>query len=297
MEQGRSVTTAGGFPRSPFLEFIGGRIGAWGPEAVRITLTIEERHTNPHGTLHGGVVTTLLDEAAGQLVTARRGVPATMASPHASIEMNASFLAGARPGDTLAVEGRAIKIGQTAGFCQAEARRRSDSALVATARVTFAMGRTNASRPAGPGPSELEAAANGPPGEPLTRSPFSNLIGARLLQAGEGLVRLALTVQPQHLNPYGVLHGGVVTALLDSNAGVLLGMLRSAEEVRARPHATVEMNASFLGAAREGDTLLSEARILRLGSRFAVLEGDVRRQHGEGLVAAGRFTFAIRRRR
>lgn len=291
------MSTAGGFPRSPFLEFVGGRMESWGPEAVRISMAIEERHTNPHGVLHGGVVTTLLDEAAGQLVTAWRGVPATLASPHASIEMNASFLAGARPGDELIVEGRAIKLGRAVGFCQAEARRKSDGATVATGRVTFAMGRSNAGRTPRPGPPQAPTGDAGrPSGEPLTRSPFSGLIGAHLEATGEGLARLSLTVGSHHLNPYGVLHGGVATTLLDSSVGVLLGVLRGAEEARARPHATVEMNTSFLSAAWPGETLIAEARILRLGSRFAVAEADLRRWAGEGIIAAGRFTFAIRGR-
>jgi uncharacterized protein (TIGR00369 family) len=258
-------------------------------------MPIEERHSNPHGMLHGGVVTTLLDEAAGQLVTAWRGVPATLDSPHASIEMNASFLAGAKPGDELAVEGRAIRLGRTMGFCQAEARRKSDGALVATGRVTFAMGRTNAGRPARAAfPETARRDAARLAGERLTRSPFSGLIGAHLEETGEGFVRLSLIVEPHHLNPYGVLHGGVATTLLDSSAGVLLSVLRGPEEVRARPHATVEMNTSFLSAARPGETLISEARILRLGARFAVAETDLRRWGGEGVIAAGRFTFAIR---
>ncbi len=287
------MSTASGFPRSPFLEFVGGRVERWEPEAVRISLAIEERHTNPHGFLHGGVVTTLLDEAAGQLVTAARGVPATLASPHASIEMNASFVTGAKPGDELTVEGRAIKLGRSVGFCQAEARRHSDGSLVAVGRVTFSMGRTSAKQVARSSPPQI-AGAPEPAGERLSRSPFSGLIGAHLEDTGEGLVRLSLTVEPHHLNPYGVLHGGVVTTLLDSSVGVLMGVLREAKDVRARPHATVEMNTSFLSAAWLGETLISEARILRFGSRFAVAQADLKRWGREDIVAAGRFTFAIR---
>lgn len=104
---------------------------------MRLSLPVEARHTNPHGVLHGGVVTTLMDEAAGQAVTAVRGVEETMAGPHATIEMNASFLSGAREGDELVVEARVLKLGRTVAFSEAEVRRRSDDAVVAVGRFTF----------------------------------------------------------------------------------------------------------------------------------------------------------------
>ncbi len=133
-------------------------------------------------------------------------------------------------------------------------------------------------------------------GERLTRSPFSGFVGAHLEETGEGYVRVSLAVGPEHTNPYGVMHGGVVTTLMDSSMGVLISVMRG-EEVKDRPHATVEMNASFLGVARPGDEIVSEARIVRLGKRFAVGETEARRRSDGELVALGRFTFVIRDRR
>ncbi len=125
------------FPKSPFLQLVGGRIDEWTEGCVRLSLPVEARHTNPHGVMHGGVVTTLMDEAAGQVVTAARGVEQTMAAPHATVEMNVSFLSGAREGDELVVEGRVLKLGRTVAFSEAEVRRRRDDAVVAVGRFTF----------------------------------------------------------------------------------------------------------------------------------------------------------------
>jgi acyl-coenzyme A thioesterase PaaI-like protein len=60
----------------------------------------------------------------------------------------------------------------------------------------------------------------------------------------------------------------------------------------AAPHATVEMNASFLSGARPGDRIVVEARVLRVGRRVAFGEAEARRADGE-MVAKGRMTFVI----
>ncbi len=123
------------------------------------------------------------------------------------------------------------------------------------------------------------------------RSPFSAHIGAEMEELREGYARLSLVLQPHHTNPSGVMHGGVIMTMMDSALGASLGALRG-EEARRNPHATVEMNASFLSGARPGDRIVVEGRVLRLGKTIAFGEAEARRD-GE-LIAKGRLTFAIR---
>lgn len=125
------------------------------------------------------------------------------------------------------------------------------------------------------------------------RSPFSAHIGVELEELREGYARLSLVLQPHHTNPHGVMHGGVITTMMDSALGAALGALRG-EEARRNPHATVEMNASFLVGARPGDRIVVEGRVLRLGKTIAFGEAEARR--ADELIAKGRLTFAIRNR-
>ncbi len=124
-------------PRSPFMELVGATIEEAREGYARLSLKLEHRHTNPNGVMHGGVVTTLLDETLAIAVAATRGADAVAAQPHTAIEMNASFLAAAREGDELVVEGRLLKSGRTVFFGEAEARRRGEDELVSKGRVTF----------------------------------------------------------------------------------------------------------------------------------------------------------------
>ena len=125
------------------------------------------------------------------------------------------------------------------------------------------------------------------------RSPFSAHIGAEMEELREGYARLSLTLERRHTNPNGVMHGGVVTTMMDSALGAALGALRG-EEVRRNPHATVEMNASFLAAAFPGEKIVVEGRVIRRGKSIAFGEAEAR--SGDQLIAKGRLTFAIRNR-
>ena len=125
-------------PTSPFVELIGGRLEEWREGYVRMSITLEERHTNPNGVMHGGVVTTLMDEALGGVIASVRGLEAMFAAPHATVEMNASFLAGASPGDRIVVEARVLRLGRRVAFGEAEAHRGDDGGeLIAKGRMTF----------------------------------------------------------------------------------------------------------------------------------------------------------------
>lgn len=124
------------------------------------------------------------------------------------------------------------------------------------------------------------------------RSPFSAFIGAEMEELREGYARLALRLDARHTNLSGEMHGGVVTTMMDSAMGAALWALRG-EEAGRRPHATIEMNASFLAAARPGERVVVEGRVVRLGRAVAFGEAEARRGDGQ-LIAKGRFVFVIR---
>jgi len=123
--------------------------------------------------------------------------------------------------------------------------------------------------------------------------PYVELVGAVVEDAQEGYSRLSLVLEERHTNPNSVMHGGVVATVMDSAAAVALGRLRGERMRRDNPHATVEMNVSLISAARPGDELIVEGRVLKLGRSVAFCESEARRRSDNELIAKGRFTFAI----
>lgn len=132
--------------------------------------------------------------------------------------------------------------------------------------------------------------------EGAVTSPFGSLISAKAEEAGEGYAKMSLVLEEEHTNPNGVVHGGVLTTLMDEACGWAVLSVRGIAAMVEAPHATVDMNVSFLSGARPGDEIVIEARILRVGRSVAFAEAEVRRNE-DTLIAKGRFTFVIQGKR
>ena len=96
-----------------------GRIGAQVEDAddggARIVFEARDEHLNPAGTLHGGVVATLVDTAMGQAVRTTTGdgeVPATS-------QLTVTYLRPGQPG-ALVVTGRVRTRGKHLTVCEAD---------------------------------------------------------------------------------------------------------------------------------------------------------------------------------
>ncbi len=124
-------------------------------------------------------------------------------------------------------------------------------------------------------------------------SGIMEMLGGRVDSLDEGVSVMSLTLEEKHMNPNGVVHGGVLTTLMDESTGHAIVTIRGPEAMAETPHATVDMSVSFLSGARVGDELVCEARTLRLGRSIAFAEAEVRRKGSGDLIAKGRFTYAI----
>ncbi len=124
-------------------------------------------------------------------------------------------------------------------------------------------------------------------GQPLsTGDDFIQLLGLRVTDRRENEARFELDVKPELLNPYGILHGGIVYSLADTSmGGVLSPALSDNERV-----ATIEVKINYLAPVREG-TVHCVTRVLHRGKRVAALESDV--YNGDRMVAKALGSFAI----
>jgi uncharacterized protein (TIGR00369 family) len=95
-------------------------------------------------------------------------------------------------------------------------------------------------------------------------------------------------VNPAHYNPYDMLHGGVVMALLDSAMGHAV-----AAQVHAngRFNVAAQMNVNFLAPVKSG-LLRARAQVVKIGKRLAVVEAKATDDAGT-LVAIATATHSI----
>ena len=88
-----------------------------------------------------------------------------------------------------------------------------------------------------------------------------------LREVGAGTATWEYTVDPAHFNPNGVLHGGVLMALLDTAMGHAVAALVAPEGAF---NAAAQMSVHFLEPIRTG-LVTARAEVKKCGKRLAVV--------------------------
>jgi uncharacterized protein (TIGR00369 family) len=100
---------------------------------ARCSLIVDDRHTNRHGVLHGGIAAMLLDNACG--ATASLSIDSSGRTPFLTVSLNTDFLAAGRPGLVTATA-RIVGGGRKLKFIASELFQ-DDGTLIATASGVF----------------------------------------------------------------------------------------------------------------------------------------------------------------
>lgn len=106
---------------------------------------------------------------------------------------------------------------------------------------------------------------------------FNDALGIRFTHASPDEVRAELALRPEHLQVYGIVHGGVYASLVETLCSV-----GAAISAGARGHSVVglENHTSFLRAAR-GGLLQARAVPLTRGRRTQVWETTITDEAGK----------------
>lgn len=120
-------------------------------------------------------------------------------------------------------------------------------------------------------------------------------LGIEVHSAERGHVELSLEMRDElGTRLPGIMHGGAVGSLIDSAAGAATSTLREPDDETWSGQATTDMNVTFLAAAT--GKVVADARVLRSSRSFSFVQVEVRAED-ESLVAVGRATYTIIRRR
>lgn len=116
---------------------------------------------------------------------------------------------------------------------------------------------------------------------------LARTLGIRPVSMDSGRARFALTVRGDHMNPNGVVHGGVVYSLADTAMGAaLFSALEPGQSCT-----TLEIKINYLAPVTSGE-LAAEAAVVARTKRTGFLEARVRADDG-ALVAVATGTFYI----
>lgn len=112
---------------------------------------------------------------------------------------------------------------------------------------------------------------------------FGRLLGFEIVEWEDGHCRMTMTIRPGHLNRSGVLHGGIVSTLLDTACGYAATWCRKPGHVRWV--VSVTLTTHFTGQAREG--VLTTIARKRGGGRKIVMASAEVRDAGGSLIGFG----------
>jgi uncharacterized protein (TIGR00369 family) len=101
-------------------------------DAWAYAILVEERHANPAGLAHGGLVSTLADHALSVVAWEANG-----RRPCITVALDVRFLAPAKPGDLLVARGRVLR--QTGSLAFLEGRLTVGDLDVATAAAIMSV--------------------------------------------------------------------------------------------------------------------------------------------------------------
>ena len=120
-------------------------------------------------------------------------------------------------------------------------------------------------------------------------APVSELIGFRLTSVEPGKAVFELDAGPQHANPMGTLHGGVLCDIADAAMGIAYASTLGEGET----FTTLELKINFLRPFRTG-RLTATARMVKAGRTIGLAECDVTDTEGRLIARAMSTCMTLR---
>ncbi len=117
-------------------------------------------------------------------------------------------------------------------------------------------------------------------------SPFGDFLGIKIEEYGAGKAHCSIELKKHHLNNGGRVHGGVLTSLADTAAGVAVRSIRPEGKLSA----TTDLSIAFIRPP-QGKTIEAFAEVIHAGKQLFRTEIAV--YSDSKLVAKSSATFML----
>ena len=128
--------------------------------------------------------------------------------------------------------------------------------------------------------------------------PFNKVLGLRLESMDVKAPKLAFDMRPELVgnSRRGILHGGVISAVLDATGGfaIMLALAKEpkpGEKLSFPNMGTIDLRVDYLRPGR-GKHFVSSAKVVRLGNRIAVTHMELVNDDGE-LISTGAAAYVV----
>ncbi len=120
--------------------------------------------------------------------------------------------------------------------------------------------------------------------KPQIPPPCWDLFHAEPVRFEPGAVEIRFRGAEEHQNPYGLIQGGLLAAMIDNCIGPAVYLVAP-----DRQSTTIEMKVTYLAPARPGDLLVGKAEVIKHGRTAAFVEVSLEKDDGT-LVARASAT-------
>lgn len=113
---------------------------------------------------------------------------------------------------------------------------------------------------------------------------FWGYLGCELVELTDEQAEIRLVIKDHHLNGIGIVHGGVISSLLDNAMGII-----SAAARKGVPLVTSNMNVHFV-APLSGPIAIAIGRVMHASNKTLTCYAEVRNEEGQACaLATGTF--------
>ena len=113
----------------------------------------------------------------------------------------------------------------------------------------------------------------------INNGPYFKLLAMDVCELGTGYAMLKVDLQKKHHNPFGIVHGGVYSSVIDTAAywAVYCELDENAG------YTSIDLSVDNLSAIREGEIVV-EGRSIKIGKTICLAEATVKDTHGRMLA-------------
>ena len=119
--------------------------------------------------------------------------------------------------------------------------------------------------------------------------PVARLIGFEAKDIGNGRATAVLAAGPQHANPMGTLHGGILCDIADAAMGMAFASTLAPEE----SFTTVDLKINFFRPVWQA-RLKAEGKVVRRGRSLGYVECEITDESGQLIAKAASTCLALR---
>jgi len=117
-------------------------------------------------------------------------------------------------------------------------------------------------------------------------NPITTWLDGTLLKASAGSITAEFDVRPDQCNHAQVMHGGIITTILDEIMGMTLITLKI-----EHLYVTINLHVDFLFGAKAGEKVIAVSEVYRVGKKIANVEAKLYNEAGK-LLAKGSSNLA-----